>query len=51
MGFTGKLVGGIIGRKRFCYDVWGDTASLGRFLLCIIIMYYYCYVLCIMYYV
>jgi PAS domain S-box-containing protein len=25
---TGPLVGGIIGKKRFAYDIWGDTVNL-----------------------
>lgn len=24
---TGKLVAGVIGRKKFIYDVWGDTVN------------------------
>jgi class 3 adenylate cyclase len=25
---TGSLVGGVIGKKRFAYDIWGDTVNI-----------------------
>ena len=25
---TGELVAGVIGKKRFAYDVWGDTVNI-----------------------
>jgi class 3 adenylate cyclase len=27
---TGPVVGGLVGRRKFIYDLWGDTVKLAR---------------------
>ena len=27
---TGPVVGGLVGRRKFIYDLWGDTVRLAR---------------------
>ena len=25
---TGKVIAGVVGKKKFAYDIWGDTVNL-----------------------